>query len=289
MRTRIGSIIIGLTILGLLFSPSPAATAPSTYYVSSASGSDSNNGLSEGTPFASIAKVNALNLQPGDRVLFKCGDTWRAEQLILSKSGTEAASIQFSSYPAGCANKPILSGSRPIGGWTVDSGSVYFATLSPTDFPLGINQLFRGGQRLTLGRWPNLDAANAGYSFVDAHTTNGSQISDNELPANNWNDAIVHIKNIRWSMLDRQVTGTSGKTLTLNTGSVVPDFWSDQLHRVGLTSLTITAPRSTRTASGITTAAPGAFTSFRAAACRPISRGRWCKRKAATSVTAGSC
>ena len=175
-------------------------------------------GLSEANAFATIAKVNALNLQPGDRVLFKCGDVWRAEQLILSKSGTELAPIVFSSYPAGCANKPILSGSRSIGGWVSDAVNVYRADLSATDFPLGINQLFRNGQRLTLGRWPNLDAPNGGYSFVDAHSAGGNQITDNELPAIDWNGAIVHIKNIRWSMLDRQVTGTSGHTLTLNQG-----------------------------------------------------------------------
>lgn len=228
MRAKIGSIIIGLAILGLLFAPAPAEAAPSTYYVSSSSGSDGNNGLSEGAPFASVAKVNGLNLQPGDRVLFKCGDTWRAEQLVLSKSGTEAAPIQFSSYPAGCVNKPFLSGSRPIGGWVLDSGSVYRADLSPALFPIGINQLFRGGQRLALGRWPNLDAANAGYSFVEAHNTGGNQITDNELPALNWTGAIVHIKNIRWSMLDRQVTSASGTTLTLNTGlSCLVSGWSN--------------------------------------------------------------
>ena len=85
MRARIGSIVIGLAILGMLVAPAPAAAAPSTYYVSSSSGSDGNNGLSEGAPFASVAKVNGLNLQPGDRVLFKCGDTWRAEQLVLEQ------------------------------------------------------------------------------------------------------------------------------------------------------------------------------------------------------------
>ena len=46
----------------------------------------------------------------------------------------------------------------------------------------------------------------------------GNQITDNELPAGNWTGAIVHIKNIRWSMLDRQVTSSSGQTLTLNQG-----------------------------------------------------------------------
>jgi hypothetical protein len=201
------------------FSAAPMAASAVVYYVSSSAGSDTNTGTSQGTPFQSVTKVNSLNLQPGDQVLFKCGDTWRADPLILTHSGTAAAPIQFGSYPfLDCANKPALSGSRPITGWTLNAPNVYQAALPAADFPSGVNQLFRSGARLALGRWPNLDAPNAGYSFVDAHTAGGSQITDNELPAGNWNGAIVHIKNIRWSMLDRQVTGTSAKTLTLNTG-----------------------------------------------------------------------
>jgi hypothetical protein len=106
-------------------------------------------------------------------------------------------------------------------------GSVYRADLSPALFPMGITSV-RSGQRLTLGRWPNLDAADAGYSFVDSHSAGGSQITDNQLPAANWTGAIVHIKNIRWSMLDRQVTGASGATLSLNTGlSCLVSGWSN--------------------------------------------------------------
>ena len=144
-------LIICLATTALPLSAGPTAV---TYFVSSSSGNDSDTGLSAANAFATIAKVNALNLQPGDRVLFKCGDVWRAEQLILSSSGTELAPIVFSSYPEDCANQPSLSGSRPIGGWVVDAGNVYRADLSTMDFPLGINQLFRNGQRLTLGRWP---------------------------------------------------------------------------------------------------------------------------------------
>ncbi|HMN59342.1 MAG TPA: hypothetical protein PJ988_03210 [Anaerolinea sp.] len=212
-------LITTLFLLAALLLPQAVVSAaPQTYYVSSSGGSDANSGLSTAAPLATIARVNSLNLQPGDRVLFKCGDTWRAEQLVLSKSGLPGAEITFGSYPAGCANRPIFSGSRPVPGWTLDSGSIYRADLPPAQFPNGINQLFRAGQRLTLGRWPNLDDPNAGYTFVDAHTAGSNQITDNELPGVNWNGAIVHIKNIRWSMLDRQVTATSGHTLTLNTG-----------------------------------------------------------------------
>ncbi len=217
---RLTKILLVLSVICTLnWTPSQAAVSAAIYYVSYSDGSDSNNGTSTGTPFQSVSKANSLNLLPGDQVLFKCGDTWRVDPLILSRSGNTSAWIKFGSYPiSDCLNKPVLSGSRTIGGWTPDTTNVYKATLPPADFPLGIDQLFRGGQRLTLGRWPNINAPGAGYSFVDGHSAGSSQITDNELPAGNWNGAIVHIKNIRWSMLDRQVTGTSGKTLTLNQG-----------------------------------------------------------------------
>ncbi len=210
-------------LMGLFFAPvsGPVRAAGTTYYVSSSEGDDDdNNGLSELAPFETIGKVNSLDLEPGDRVLFKCGDVWRAEQLIIDDSGTDTEPITFGSYPEGCADKPVFSGSLPIAGWVSDtSPNVYRADLLAGTFPLGINQLFRGGQRLTMGRWPNLDAGDGGYSFVDGHSAGSSQILDNELPSGvNWTGAIVHIKNIRWSMIDRQVTSSSGHTLTLNAG-----------------------------------------------------------------------
>jgi hypothetical protein len=208
--------------LGLLLAPSVGVSQASgtIYYVSSSGGLDTNTGLSAAEPFRTIAKVNTLNLLPGDQVLFKCGDTWRAEQLVISKSGTAGAPITFGSYPAGCANRPSLSGSQPVAGWAVYSGTIYVATLSSAIFPNGINQLFRNGQRLTLGRWPNLNAGNGGYAFVSTHTAGSNQITVPGLAAgtNIWKDVTVHIKNIRWSMVDRQVTASSGTTLTLNQG-----------------------------------------------------------------------
>jgi len=198
-----------------------------TYYVSSSSGDDSNDGLSAGEPFATIDHVNGLDLQPGDRVLFKCGDTWAAQQLVVSRSGSISAPIVFGSYPEDCANKPSISGSLPVTGWVQDSGFIYRADLPANLFPLGINQLFRSGQRLTLGRWPNLDAGSGGYSFVDVHTAGSDQFIDTDLPDVDWRGAVIHIKNIRWSMLNRQVTLASEHSLTLNQGiSCLVSSWT---------------------------------------------------------------
>jgi len=217
VKTTIRFAIL-LVLLAAVAPAPPARAAGTTYYVSMADGNDSYDGLSELMPFKTVGHVNTLDLEPGDRVLFKCGDTWHAEQLVIDDSGVAGNPVTFGSYPEDCVDKPTFSGSLPITGWTVHSGNIYRADLPLGTFPLGINQLFRDGQRLAQGRWPNLDAGDGGYSFVDSHSAGSNQITDNELPSADWTDAIVHIKNIRWSMLDRRVTGSGGHTLTLNTG-----------------------------------------------------------------------
>lgn len=195
-----------------------AALTANTYYVSSSAGNDANDGLSEGTPLRSIARVNGLTLHPGDRVLFKCGDVWRGEMLTIRHSGTAAQPITFGSYPAGCVNQPLLSGTQPVSGWVALGGNLYRADLAAGAnagrFPYGVNQLFRNGQRLTLGRWPNLDAGDGGYATLEGQPS-GTQVTDAQLPAGNWSGAVLHIKSIRWAILNRQVTASSGTTLTL--------------------------------------------------------------------------
>ena len=195
------------------------------YYVSSSSGRDSNNGLSEETPFETIEKVNTLDLQPGDSVLFKCGDTWRTEMLIIAQSGTAGNLITFNTYPRNCGNPPILSGAQPISNWIVHDTNIYVANLRSGEnlgrFAYGVNQLFRNGQRLPMGRWPNLDMGDNGYSVIDGQL--GNHITDNELPDKDWTGAIVHIKGMRWYILNREVTDHSGQILTLGSGA---DCWN---------------------------------------------------------------
>lgn len=218
-------VLIGISVVIVMIGRAPSASAANTtYYVSMSGGLDSNDGLSPSTPFKTIAKVNALSLQPGDRVLFKCGDVWRGEMLRIEESGSADNPIMFSSYPTtDCANKPIISGSQPIVDWSPYSGSIYVADLtSPANainFPPatidGINQLFRNGQRLGIGRWPNIDDPDGGYSTIDAQP-GAAQFTDNQLPGVNWTGATAHIKGMRWYILNRTITGDSGSTLTVN-------------------------------------------------------------------------
>jgi hypothetical protein len=92
--------------------PPPPAPAPAgggqTYYVSRA-GSDANAGTSAPAAWASLAKVNAANLLPGDRVLFEAGKMF-VGTLVPRTSGTESAPIVFSSYGVGRATIAGASG-----------------------------------------------------------------------------------------------------------------------------------------------------------------------------------
>lgn len=69
-------------------------------YVSS-SGSDINDGLSPQTPIYSLSKLGVINLNPGDRVLFKRGEEFRGR--IKTRPG-----VIYSSYGKGA--KPIING-----------------------------------------------------------------------------------------------------------------------------------------------------------------------------------
>lgn len=198
-----------------------------TYYVSSSTGADSNDGLSQDHPLATIAAVNALLLSPGDKVLFKCGDVWELEEMLVTRSGSACNHIVYSSYPDLCpgGDQPTIKGSTAVSGWQNDSGSLWVADLGAGDnagkFPKGINQVFRAnGARLPMGKWPNPEdpSFDHGYSYIDGQP-NSTTLVDNELPPGDWTGAVVRAKEIRWLLLNRDVVGSSASTLSL--GSVL--------------------------------------------------------------------
>ncbi|MGB1191777.1 MAG: right-handed parallel beta-helix repeat-containing protein [Pseudomonadales bacterium] len=67
------------------------------YFISSTQGNDVNDGATAASAFYSLAKINSLNLLPGDRVLFKSGDQWKG-MFWPKGSGTQALPIHIGSY-----------------------------------------------------------------------------------------------------------------------------------------------------------------------------------------------
>jgi hypothetical protein len=79
---------------------------PVTYFVSSSTGNDLNDGLSEATAWQSFNHVNALTLQPGEIIKLKRGDIW-TQELRLQGVGTSEKPIEITAYGTGA--KPIIS------------------------------------------------------------------------------------------------------------------------------------------------------------------------------------
>ncbi len=120
-----------LLILVTLCCPTAKAA---TYYVDASNGNDSFSGTTVSIsttdgPWQSIAKVNAALLQPGDNVLFSCGQTWY-DTLNPVNNGTAAAKIYFGSYPSQCTTKPKISGlqSPLANNWQPYQGNIWKTT-----------------------------------------------------------------------------------------------------------------------------------------------------------------
>ena len=60
-----------------------------TYYVSSKTGNDSNDGLTGESAFASLFAINQRSLQPGDHVLLERGSVFYGQYLQVTDSGRE--------------------------------------------------------------------------------------------------------------------------------------------------------------------------------------------------------
>lgn len=115
-----------------------------SYYVSSSSGSDGNNGTSAATPWATLgAHVNGGTFAVGSVINLKRGDTWN-EQLIPPSPGAAGNPISFDGYGTGAA--PVLTPVINLAGtnWTHNSGDIYTTTLSTAIASPQINSLQLG-------------------------------------------------------------------------------------------------------------------------------------------------
>jgi len=84
-----------------------SAAAGRTFYVDATGGDDAQDGLTPETAWRSLTKVNHAPLAPGDRVLFRRGQTWRGQ--LVPQSGDASGVITYGAFGEG--PKPVLLGS----------------------------------------------------------------------------------------------------------------------------------------------------------------------------------
>ncbi len=84
-----------------------ASETGTTYYVSTISGKDTNDGKSQQRPFYSLQKIGRLDLKPGDKVLLECGSVFKNGYLhLFGQSGSADHPIVIDRYGTGA--DPII-------------------------------------------------------------------------------------------------------------------------------------------------------------------------------------
>ena len=187
-----------------------------TYYIDP-NGNDSNSGTDPSNPWKSIRKVNSVQFQPGDQVLFKCGGVWN-DPLIPSASGTSTNPIVFSSY--GTGNKPVISGFLNLRNWTSRGNGIWESDCR--DCNLGVNMVTINSVERAMGRYPNVDSPNKGYLTIDSHDGSTSINSSGLSGSPNWTGAEVVIRKNQWIIDRNKITQQDGNTINYNSGSKYP-------------------------------------------------------------------
>ncbi|MDX2188817.1 MAG: BACON domain-containing carbohydrate-binding protein, partial [Bacteroidota bacterium] len=182
------------------------------YYVNDVSGSDANDGISQATPWKSVAKVNAMMslFSPGDSILFKRNGVFRG-QLTISKSGDNTGKINFGAY--GLGDLPVLSGATSLSGWIALGGNIFETTCSGCGSV--VNGVFIEGVPQTLGRTPNFNTTNKGYLTIAAHSGT-TQLTAVSLPdANDYTGGQLVSRSVRWVLDEYQIISQVGNVFNL--------------------------------------------------------------------------
>jgi len=87
-----------LLFITMVFTQNLYAT---TYYVSSSSGNDSNNGITPNYAWETLSNLYSFEFQPGDSICFKRGDVWYNQSLRIRYRGTAEHPITYSDYGTG--------------------------------------------------------------------------------------------------------------------------------------------------------------------------------------------
>jgi len=201
----------------------------------------------DGASYASFLSSTAPNLQPGDTVVFKRGDTFEGRLNLRTLTD-----VTFMAGPGDLA-EPVLTGLKPVlasgdtwaadpdapGAWKADCEPC-LATVKHDDKYSMINLLVDDqGSMLALSRWPDLDQADAdeGYYYWDGATpgSNGEvTFVDNELGTSpNWVGAEMVTRGKTWYQQRRLIQAHGANGLTTSRPPSQAAAVNDYLNRSG--------------------------------------------------------
>lgn len=172
------------------------------YYIDN-SGSDANNGLSAGTAWQTVAKVNSFSFSSGDSILFNSNGTWN-EALVLKSSGSPGNPIVVSRY--GIGNGPIITALQTLGGFVNTSGNLWSATA--TNSVPYLNTVVIGGILTAKGRYPN-----TGYLIFQSYSGKYQITSASITGSPDYTGGEAVVRDAHWILDVCKISSQSGGTL----------------------------------------------------------------------------
>jgi len=206
----------------ILFLCSLQKVFATNYYMSSSTGNDSNTGTSAIQAWATLGKLNAQPLNPGDRVFFKRGDTFYGS-LIISHSGSSGSSndILYSTYGNGTDPKPIITGFTDVTLWT-NLGSNIWESTSAVSTLSYTNMVSINGVNTPMGSWPNYPA----YALFNSRSGDNVLISDTLTSVGiDWTGAEVVIANTTYAVTRGVITDEDTSKVTYTKSYAAPITW----------------------------------------------------------------
>jgi hypothetical protein len=184
-HVKMNPSVVLLACFLLAMAASGLAAQAHTFFVDAAHGDDTHDGLKPETAWCSLANVNRAPLGPGDRVLFRRGQTWRGQ--LVSQSGGADAAITYGAYGEG--GKPVLLGSVAADraeDWQAASAGLW-ATVARTNQASSLsvdvgNIIFDHGKSVGVKKWSEADLRRDGDYFYDARSRQ-VKLRSNEHPA----------------------------------------------------------------------------------------------------------
>jgi hypothetical protein len=108
-------------IFGLIcgsFNFAIAGSQSSIFYVDASQGDDANSGMATNQAWKSIQRANLKLLKPGDKLLFRAGQSWNGT-LSPQGSGSEGLPIEIGSYGEG--SRPAIHGQGAVSAILLDN------------------------------------------------------------------------------------------------------------------------------------------------------------------------
>lgn len=184
-------------------------TGQATDYYCSDTGSNTNNGLSELTPF-DYAKAKTIAYVAGDRLLLKKGGTYYGDWTI-TRSGSSGNPFTIGAYGTGA--NPIISGFTAVTAWTNLGSNIWESTSAVSALTTACNMVTVNGTNTAMGRYPNATATNGGYLTITSTTGNGNLTSTSLTGTPNWTGAEVVIRTSNFTIQRKAISSQSGSTL----------------------------------------------------------------------------